>query len=237
MNDVTRDDKNKACCPSDTGLPTCCQPADGKTSPCCNPKDGSWGKGKALIALIIIVAAIGLAANSLVRGTSAQSDKAGPAKSFSALLTDKPAISGENLGEAQPRTKRDEPPLTRDLDSLKALDTLAADKDVVFIVLPGEAQNQPDGILKQVEGVANSLVTFRKKVGVFTLKGSVPDHNRLVQHLAVKTFPCVVVLGRGGCASAVSGEVTEARLYNAFVLASNPVACCPAEGDAACCPK
>ena len=237
MNDVTRDDKETACCPSDAALPTCCQPADGKTSPCCNPKDGSRGKGKALIALIIIVAAIGLAANSLVRGTSAQLDKAGPAKSFSALLTDKPAISGENLGEAQPPVKRGEYPLTRDLDSLKALDTLAADKDVVFIVLPDEARNQPDGILKQVEAVANSLVTFRKKVGVFTLKSSVPDHNHLVGRFAVKIFPCVVVLGRGGCATAVSGELTEARLYNAFVSASNPVACCPTQGDAACCPK
>jgi hypothetical protein len=46
----------------------CCPPA-GETGPsCCPPGGSSWGKGKALIALLIIIAAIAVGVNSWVKG-------------------------------------------------------------------------------------------------------------------------------------------------------------------------
>lgn len=63
-----------------TGL-NCCQPADGQESRCCGPK--SWGKCKALIAVLIILAAIAVGAHSFMRGNAAQSGAAAPASSGS----------------------------------------------------------------------------------------------------------------------------------------------------------
>jgi hypothetical protein len=187
--------------------------------------------------VIIITAAIGVGANSILRGTSAQAYKVGPAKSFSASLAESPVAAIEIGNQSNPLPNREEISVNQALDSLQALDTLAADKDVVFIVLAGEEQNPAPAVLKQVGVVANNLWTSGQKIGAFTLKTNAPDYGYLVGHFAVKSFPCVVVIGRRGTASAVSGDISDARLYNAVVLASKPAACCPTQSDAACCPK
>jgi hypothetical protein len=236
MNDPNSDVKGKCGCAAEDGAATCCQPSDGTLSSCCNPRDGSWTKGKVLISVIIITAAIGVGANSILRGTSAQAYKVGPAKSFSASLAESPATAIEIDNKANALPNREEISVNRALDSLQALDTLAADRDVVFIVLPGEEQNPAPAVLKQVGVVANNLWTSGQKIDAFTLKTNAPDYGYLVGHFAIKSFPCVIVLGRRGTASAVSGDISEARLYNAVVLASKPASCCPTQNDAACCP-
>jgi hypothetical protein len=183
------------------------------------------------------MAALGVGANSFLSGNSAQSYTTVPAKSFSAGLTEIPAVTAENSNQGKPQTKQEEISLNQVLDSLQSLDTLAADKDVVFLVLPGEAQISSLEVPKQVGTVANNLWKSGQRVAVFTLKSSTPDHNRLISQFSVKTFPSVVILGRQGSASAVSGDISEARLYNAFMLASKSVSCCPTQGSASCCPK
>ena len=237
MNDPNSDVKGNCCGAAEDAAATCCQPSDGNLSSCCHPKDGSWTKGKVVISVIIIAAAIAVGANSFLRGTSAQAYKVGPAKSFSASLAESPVTAVETSNKPGSLSNREEISANRTLDSLQALDTLAADKDVVFIVLPAEEQDPTQAVLKQVGVVATTLWNSGQKIGAFTLRTNAPDYGYLVGHFAVKSFPCVVVLGRRGTASAVSGDVSEARLYNAVVLASTPAACCPAESNAACCPK
>lgn len=81
MNHVTSNGEGIGGCSSKAAPPTCCQPVDENVSSCCNPKGGSWSKGKALISVIIIMAAIGVGATSFVRGTSTQSAASTPASS------------------------------------------------------------------------------------------------------------------------------------------------------------
>jgi hypothetical protein len=172
-----------------------------------------------------------------VRVTSGQSAKSGPARSFSATLSEKPVTPGGDLAKVNLQSQGEPISLSRPLDSLQALDTAASDKDVVFIVLLGEGQDFTHPVCRQLEVALNKPWTSGQRIGAFTLQSNVPDYGRLVTHFAVKSFPCVVVLGRRGSASAVWGDISEARLYNAFILASWPAACCPTQTSASCCPK
>jgi hypothetical protein len=236
MNDPTSDEKGKSCCASEDAA-ACCQPAAGNSSSCCNPGSVSGKKWKTLVSVVIILAAIGVGANSFFNGNSAQSYTTVPAKSFSAGLIQVPAATAENSSQGKPQVQQGEISLTGVLDSLQSLDTLAADKDVVFLVLPGEAQTSTPVVPKQLGLVANNLWKSGQRIAVFTLKSSSPDHNQLVRHFSVKAFPSVVILGRQGSASVVGADISEAGLYNAFVLASKSVSCCPTQGSASCCPK
>jgi hypothetical protein len=237
MNDLNSDEKIVSGCCSQGESSFCCQPSDGKASTCCGPEDGSRRKVKLLISVIVIIAALGVGANSYVRGTSVQSDKAGPAKSFSSTLMEFPAPATENNVPDAQQTKTPEIPINPDLDSVQSLDTLAADKDVIFLVLRSDVQIPTIAIPAQVRTVANNLLNSGQRVGVFTLKNSAPDYDQLVRRFAITAFPCVIILGRQGSATAVVGDITEARLYNAFVMASTTVSCCPGQGSASCCPK
>jgi hypothetical protein len=146
-------------------------------------------------------------------------------------------VAAEKGSQGKLQAQQGEISLTGVLDSLQSLDTLAADKDVVFLVLPGEAQVSSVAVPKQLGAVANNLWKNGQRVAVFTLKSSSPDHNQLVRHFSVKAFPSVVILGRQGSASVVGADITEAGLYNAFVLASKTVSCCPGQSNPSCCPK
>lgn len=224
-------------CPSEEPSVSCCQTSSDRGSSCCKTGNGIRGKWKALISGVIILAAIGVAAHSLVGGTSAQSVKAGAVRSFSAALVEKPATSEVDLDKSKPLSQRQEMPLFQILDSLQTLDTLAADKDVVFIIVRGQEQKSSEIICRQVEPVVNKLKTSGHKIAGFTLSSTASDYDRLVRHFAIESFPSVLVLGRQGTASAVSDDISEARLYNAFILASKPAACCPSPSTASCCPK
>lgn len=68
-------------CPSKVAPSTCCQPTDDRVSACCNPPGRSWGKGKGLIAGLIILAAIGVGATSFVKGNSSPPEASKPAAS------------------------------------------------------------------------------------------------------------------------------------------------------------
>jgi hypothetical protein len=236
MNDLTSDGKEKSCCGSEDAAATCCQPAAGNPSSCCFPGEVSWKKGKMLVSAIIILAAIGVGANTFFSGSPAQSYTTVPVKSFSAGLTETQTVTSENSIQDKLQTKKEEISLNQVLDSLQSLDTVATDKDVVFLVLPGEAQISSPGIPKQLGTVANNLWISGRRVAVFKLNSGSPDHNQLVRHFSIKTFPSVVILGRQGQASAVAGDITEAGLYNAYVLASTAASCCPTQGNASGCP-
>ena len=162
MNDLTSDEKAKSCCAVENAGSACCQPAGGDVPTGCNPGEVPCKKGKILIGVIVILAAIAVGAYSLVRGASAQSDRMGPAQSFSAGLSEKAAVPIDAADRAKSIPQRQEISLIP-LESLQSLDTLAADKDVVFIVLPGEAQVPSRAIPKQVEGCGDQSVEFGTK--------------------------------------------------------------------------
>jgi hypothetical protein len=219
-----------------TGVSSCCPSADGQAS-CCTPKQKSWSTGKALISVIVITAAIGVGTHTWVTGTSRQSGKTTPAQSFSSRLTETPAAAGENGRTLRAQSQQQEPLFIQSVESLQALDTAAADTDVAFILLRGERPEACQARCEQIHVALNKLRTLGKKIGVFTLPSKAPDYARLVRHFSVEAFPCVVVLGRQGTPSAVSGDISDARLYYAFVQASQAGSCCPTQGSAACCPK
>lgn len=79
MNHLTSNGNGTGDCSSKGAPSTCCQTVDEKVSSCCNPNSGSWGRGKALLAAIIILAAIGVGAVSFLRGNAAQPQAATPA--------------------------------------------------------------------------------------------------------------------------------------------------------------
>ena len=71
------------------------------------------------------------------------------------------------------------------------------------------------------------------KCALFTLKPGSADYDKIGKQMSV---PGVVALVEGRGMSAVSGEITEAKLVQGFVAASSAGGCGPGAG-AGCCPK
>lgn len=74
MSTPTSDEEVQGSCSSKTMQSGCCPPAGGNGPSCCAPGGSSWGKGKALIALLIIIAAIAVGVNSWVKGAASRTE-------------------------------------------------------------------------------------------------------------------------------------------------------------------
>ncbi len=227
MSEMSSDEKGTEGCCSEGASRTCCQPDAGKSSGCCEP--GAWRRGKTLIAAIIILAAIGVGTYSIIRGTSSQAGQANSPRSFSAGLEEKSGGTVESSKDPKESAQRELISFNRVLDSLQAMDTLAADKEVVFVALSGKGKEVPQTTSQKMEAILGKVPPSFLKMAAFTLNTSVADYDRLVQRLKIKTFPCFVVLGRQGAPVVVPavGDFTEEEVYKAVLAVSKSGSCCP----------
>jgi len=230
MKKVRPDDENTVCRAPESKSLDCCQSAEG--SSCCNPGSGKrWRKGKSFVSAIIILAAIAVGANSIIKANSAQ---ASSPSSFSSSLNEKSSDKVEGS-----KTEGVQYSFKQIMDSLQAIDAQAADKDMVFIAMPAKGQELPQAVSDQMSSMLGKLPPSCQKVGSFTLRTSAADYDRLVQKLEINSFPCFVALGRQGSPSVIPADnMSEAQIFKAYLTAiKSAEGCCTGSAKAICCPK
>ena len=237
---------SRACCPSAS-----------VSGDCCSPDSGSSGKTvKMLVFLIIVVAAGVVLARSIMNKSNSTTDQ--KQQLFAAIQPDvkSDTSSPSNTAakaEASATTKDSSesptnPSVTTivevpvkaapalwgpDLDSLASLNQVAADTDAVFILLAADDQQGNQTITKEIESAAKTIKSNGVRVSAFLLNKAAPDYAQLANQVSV---PIVLAMVKGRGMSAVSGQITETKLLQAFVAASRPGGgCCPSGADASGC--
>ena len=180
----------------------------------------------------MLAAAGVLVARAMIKSGEASVQTTRPAfASLAALPT--PAGDGgsaANSGAAAPTTEKSLEPI----GSLSELNTVANKLDAVFVYLPGKAETSATPPLKLLQGAARSIESNAgQKCGLFTLKTGSPDYDQIAGKIML---PGVLALVKGRGMSSVFGDITEAKLVQGFVAASNAGGCGPSAG-AGCCPK
>jgi hypothetical protein len=217
-----------SCCPSGSG-----------------GSDKSW---KMVVFIFVVIAAGAVLAHSLVN--KAKSDSTQSQQGFAAIQTDNgsdvptlPKIIEEVEEPVKSEAKIETSPVVvenikqenpvkaasalwkADLDSLASLNKVAADADVVFVLLAARDQLNDKAITKEIEAAARKIISNGSKVLAFRLKETAPDYANLAKQVSV---PSVLAMVKGRGMSAVSGEINETKLVQAFVAASRPSGCGPA---------
>jgi hypothetical protein len=227
---------------------------------CCpSGSDGGGKNWKIVVFILVVIAAGAVLARSLMSKSDSISDEAqqafaviqpeSPSPPNPAVTSDAPAESEIAIEEASvaieaPSVTKDtaeaqapdEPESTlsfKPLDSLASLNKVAADTDAVFVLLGAEDQLDMEPIASQVEAAAKKIQAGGMRVSAFTLKKDSPNYAQLAKQFSI---PCAVAMVKGRGISAVSGEITETKLIQAFVTASKSgSSCCP--GGRTCAPK
>ena len=112
------------------------------------------------------------------------------------------------------------------LSSIKTLDTVATDKDVVFIILPGEDQENKERMEKMSQQLILYVDKFNKenmKVDAFILEKGAGGYDQMLRQFVKAEFPVVVVMGKNRLSTALSGNISEERLRRAYETATKPV--------------
>lgn len=111
------------------------------------------------------------------------------------------------------------------VESLGSLNKVAVNQDAVFVFLPAKADAT---IAKEtneaVEAVKRTLESKNIRIGLYTLQSGSPEHANIASQLSL---PGILILSKGRGMGAVSGEITEAKLLQAYVASTRAGGCGP----------
>ena len=213
------------------------QPCCDGGSCCPSGSDGGGKRWKIAVFVLIVVAAGAVLANSLIKKSNADADRS--QQTFASFQMDDKSEAPCCPSEAEAESK-DTPAKSAlslwgpDLDSLASLDNVATDTDAVFVFVAAGGPLNMQPVTGQIEAAVKKIKSNGVRVSVFRLKETAPEYVQLAEQVSV---PCVLAMVKGGGMSTVSGEITEAKLVQAFVTASRPTSgCCPPGTDASDCP-
>ncbi|KPK43773.1 MAG: hypothetical protein AMJ65_04830 [Phycisphaerae bacterium SG8_4] len=211
---------------------TCCPPTSGGEGCCSSGSSGIPQKWRALIFLFVLVAAAAVLANSLMKKSKAAAERS--EHSFPAVATGQ-TVASQSAGTTAEKTAdgAESALWGPELDSLAALDEVATDVSAVFILICGQNQQDAQAIVNEIEAATRKIRSRGNRTSAFRLKDDTVEYKNLVEQFSE---PTVLAMVKGLGYSAVSEEITEANLLEAFVVASRaPSACCPAGTDPSQC--
>jgi hypothetical protein len=211
---------------------TCCPPTSGGEGCCSSGSSSVPQKWRALIFFFVLAAAAIVLANSLMNKSKTAAERS--QHSFPAVATGETVPSQSAGTKAEKTADAAESALWGpELDSLAALDEVATDADTVFILICARDQQGAQTIIGEIEGATRKIRSRGNRASAFRLKNDTVDYEDLAGQFSV---PTVLAMVKGLGYSAVSEQITEVKLLEAFVTASRaPSACCPPGTDPAAC--
>lgn len=196
--------------------------------PGCNCSAGTSGRARWVLGAIIIVAAGVLVTRAVLSIDSVSAQK--PVTDFALSQSAGTATAAAaETAKVPPDAAADKPengPVVCGelIRSLGDLNSKAVDRDGVFVFLAGQDAAKNHEIAAVIEGGAATLRESNINMGVFTLKDGSSEYAQIARQISP---PGVIAMVKGRGASAVSGEVTESKLIQAFVAASSAGGCGP----------
>jgi hypothetical protein len=128
-------------------------------------------------------------------------------------------------------------PATTGVGDLKWTQNLAAkfaDHDFIFVILPENDSNSTSTLTKRVSDAAAKIEARGVRVETLTLSASDPELSITAGRLAIAQLPAVLAIGPSGNGVIMTGDITEEKLLQAYLAASQPV--CAPGSSSGCCP-
>jgi len=204
-----------------------------QASACCGPGCGCGAGTKSSNARWVIGAAVLVIAGLLVVRGMVRNDKGGAAAAAGFVNPVAAEVTSSGTGTNGEAVMVEEKTVGATLGAFSELNTTAAKTDAVFVFLPAREGSSDKAPSAPMRAAARTIEGKGMKCALFTLKAGSADYEQIAKQVQV---PAVLALVKGRGMSAVSGEVTEAKLLQGYVGACSSGGCAPG-ASAGCCPK
>ena len=193
-------------------------PVCGPECACHSTKPAAASRTRYLVGAIILLAAAGMVVRAYLQ------DQGNSCSSVKYTLASPPPAGHNASTKAEPAIEN-----SKELAAFADLNRVAADSTAVFIYLPAKKGTPDTPPMAQMKDAARTIAAKGNKVGLFTLKPDSSDYEKIAQQV---TVPGVMALVKGAGMKAVSGEITETKLIQAYVAAMNAGGGCGPSGCA-----
>lgn len=120
-----------------------------------------------------------------------------------------------------------------DLVWAQNIDTLFTDRDLIFVILPGNDSSSTNTLTNRISDATAKIEARGARVGTFTLSASDPEFSITTERLALGQLPAVLALSATGNGAIITGDITEGKLLQTYVTISQPV-CAPGSSSGCC---
>ncbi|MFH1614565.1 MAG: hypothetical protein ABIG61_05735 [Planctomycetota bacterium] len=194
-------------------------------------------KVKAVICFVVLLAISSIFAYKAKNGK--QTSSVNTATVFAAPVTgevneQKPEVSTIDKQEPVGKAVEEKKTVGEFLDSLTSLNKVAINQDAVFVFIPAKGS---DLVNKEttdaIASAKQKIEASGAKLGLYTLQSGSQEYADLAAQL---TLPSMLVMSKGRGVGAVSGEITETKILQAYVASSRAGGgCCPSGGGSSGC--
>jgi len=138
-----------------------------------------------------------------------------------------PRAESQPSGTATPDAAKAGQKVGEYLESLSALNKVAINQDAVFVFIPAAKNDLADDKTNTaVLAAQRTLKSNKITLGLYTLPTSSPDYSGISAQVKA---PAILVACKGKGMAAVSGDVTEQKLLQAFMASSSAGGCGPSD--------
>lgn len=107
------------------------------------------------------------------------------------------------------------------------------DHNFFFVILPGGDSDSTTTLANRVAEAAAKIEAKGARVETMTLSSSDPEFSITTERLAITQLPAVLALSNSGNGAIVTGDITEGKLLQTYVVVSQPV-CAPGSSPGCC---
>ena len=172
------------------------------------------GKRRWVIGAIVLVAAGVMVVRAMIK-TDGGSASTSPTAFANPLASQTAAGSGAATSAAGTS-------VGTTIGAFSELNAAAAKTDAVFVFVPGKDGTSANIPSTPMRDAARVLESKGLKCGLCTLKAGSGDYAQIAAQMPV---PGVLAMARGRGMSAITGDITTARLVQGFVAACSPGGC------------
>ena len=120
-----------------------------------------------------------------------------------------------------------------DLAWAQELNSIFIEKDLVFVILPENDSNSTSTLTNRISEATAKIEAQGAHVGTLTLADSDPEFSTTMKRLAIGQLPAVLAVSITGNGALITGDITEGKLLQTYVVISQPV-CAPGSGSGCC---
>jgi len=175
-------------------------------------------KLKAVICLIVLLVICGI---FVYKAKSAK--QIAPANTETAFAV--PLVNEVNKQKPAAKPVEDNNKVGEFLGSLASLNKVAVDKDAVFVFVPAKESGVVNKeITDAIASAEQKLKSSGINIGLYTLQSSSPEYANIAAQLPP---PGMLIMSKDRGMGAVSGEITETKILQAYVASSRAGGCGP----------
>ena len=135
---------------------------------------------------------------------------------------------GSNTGKSAPAAMG-----IGDLMWVQDLTAKFNDNDFIFVVLPGSDSDLNKTLANRVAEAAAKIEAKGVRVDTMTLSAGNPEFSITKERLALAQLPAVLATSSNGNGAIMTGDITEGKLLQAYLVVSQPV-CAPGSSSGCC---